>query len=53
MSDNELGQLEAYRSMYDYALSMVGTADDPKPWVDMAFYAHASIEDLIDPVDIA
>lgn len=52
MTDKQLGLIEAYKDMERYATSMIIQSSDPKPWADMAFYAHTSIEDIIDPVDI-
>lgn len=45
------GMIAAYKEVQDYAASMVATDPAPLPWLDMAYYASTSIDDLIDPVE--
>jgi hypothetical protein len=47
------GRRSAFAEMLHYTTSMVITDPDPEPWVDMSFYAHTSIEDIDDGIDLA
>lgn len=46
------GYKAAYSEMMGYANSMVATDPEPEPWLDMAFYAHTSIDEVDNGVDI-
>lgn len=50
--DFKAGYTQAYTEIKEYATSIVTTAPDPLPWLDMALYAQTSMEDAEDDLTL-
>lgn len=41
------GKIEAFKELQAYATSMTLTDPSPLPWLDMAYFASASVDELV------
>lgn len=52
MNEFDRGRLTAYQDVLAHAAAMIKTEPNNQAWFDMAMFAHAGIEDILDPLDI-